>query len=99
MIRRSRAAENRRPPPLSATSMLYFFWRKEAAERGRVERWRGSEEAPCVWPALSVAGARVTPHAPLPPPAPRTGRADRPHPALGPGLRPLPTSAARTGAG
>ena len=33
-------------------------------------------------PALSVAGARVSAHAPFPPPAHRTGRADLPHPAL-----------------
>jgi hypothetical protein len=52
---------------------------------GRVERWRGGVGEPCVWPALSVAGARVAHLAPFPPPAHRTGRADRPHPALGSG--------------
>jgi hypothetical protein len=35
-----------------------------------------------VLPTLSVAGARVFPHAPFPPPAHRTGQADLPHPAL-----------------
>jgi RNA polymerase sigma factor (sigma-70 family) len=55
---------------------------------GRVERWRGGLGKPCVLPALSVAGARVAPHAPSPPPAHRTGRADLPHPALGQGLTP-----------
>jgi hypothetical protein len=29
--------------------------------KGRVERWRGSVGKPCVFPALSVAGARVSP--------------------------------------
>ena len=38
---------------------------------------------PCVLPALSVAGARVSSRTPFPPPAHRTGRADLPHPALG----------------
>jgi hypothetical protein len=54
------------------------LWRKGS----RVERWRGGLGKPCVLPALSVAGARVSPHAPFPPPARRTGRADLPHPAL-----------------
>jgi hypothetical protein len=49
---------------------------------GRVGRWRGGVGRPCVLPALSVAGARVSAHAPSPPPAHRTGRADLPHPAL-----------------
>jgi transposase len=49
---------------------------------GRVERWRGGLGEPCVLPTLSVVGARVAPHTPSPPPAPRTGRADFPHPAL-----------------
>lgn len=39
---------------------------------------------PCVLPALLVAGARVAPQVPFPPPAHRTGRADLPQPALGP---------------
>ena len=58
---------------------------------GRVEKWRGGLGEPCVWPALSVAGARTSPHAPFPLPARRTGQADCPHPALGQGLRLSPT--------
>src|SRR5262245_46163497 len=62
----------------------------------RVESGGGAvtKGEPCVLPALSVAGARVAPHAPSPPPAPRTGRADLPHPALGPGLMRSPTDGA-----
>jgi len=58
---------------------------------GRVEKWRGGLGEPCVLPALSVAGARTSPHAPFPLPAHRTGQADCPHPALGQGLRLSPT--------
>jgi len=57
----------------------------------RVEKWRGGLGEPCVLPALSVAGARTSPHAPFPLPAHRTGQADCPHPALGQGLRLSPT--------
>src|SRR5262249_25926162 len=56
---------------------------------GRVQRWRGGLGEPCLLPTLSVVGARVAPHTPSPPPAPRTGRADFPHPAL---IRPLKPS-------
>ena len=42
------------------------------------------------WPALSVAGARVSHRAPFPPPARRAGQADFPRPALGQGLTPSP---------
>jgi len=37
-------------------------------------------------PALSIAGALASGHAPFPHPAHQTGRADFPHPAFGQGL-------------
>src|SRR5262249_48915831 len=61
---------------------LTLFVEHPTVPMGRVERWRGGLGEPCVLPTLSVAGARVAPHTPSPPPAPRTGRADFPHPAL-----------------
>src|SRR6516162_6595583 len=57
-----------------------------------IERWSGGLGKPCVLPALSVAGARVSPPAPFPPPAHRTGFADLPHPALRRGSEMRPTA-------
>jgi hypothetical protein len=65
--------------------------RSDAQRESRVGRWRGGVGKPCVLPALSVAGARVSPPAPFPPPPHRTGRANLPHPALGQGVTRLPT--------
>jgi hypothetical protein len=61
---------------------LTLFLREPGAPLGRVERWRGGLGEPCVLPTLSVVGARGAPRTPSPPPAPRTGRAVFPHPAL-----------------
>jgi hypothetical protein len=58
----------------------------QTSNSGRVEKWRGGLGRPCVWPALSVAGARVAHRTPFPLPPHRTGRADFPHPALGQGI-------------
>ena len=59
---------------------------------GRVERWRGGVGfgiIPCRGFPVRVSIAAC--HAPFPPPAHRTGRADFPHPALGQGFTLSPT--------
>jgi hypothetical protein len=56
-------------------------------QRSRVERWRGGLGCgllPCQ--GFPVRGAISVCHAPFPPPAHQTGRADFPHPAFGQGL-------------
>ena len=56
---------------------------------GRVERWRGGLGFGLpLCQGFPVRGAISACHAPSPPPAPRTGRADFPHPALLQNLRP-----------
>src|ERR1700687_2445221 len=67
--------------------------RRQEAQVGRVEVWRGgcrpniSVAAPFVWRCLTGSAL-----APFPPPAHRTGHADLPHPALGQDVTPSPTT-------
>src|SRR5208283_4757759 len=57
--------------------------RFDAAVGGRVERWRGGLGfGLLLGQGFPVCGAISVCHAPFPPPAHRTGRADFPHPAL-----------------
>src|SRR2546422_222038 len=81
-------AERGKPPPLR---MCVFFF-DGLASSSRVGKWRGGVGRPCVLPALSVTGARISVRASFPPPAHRTGRADFPHPALGQELMRSPTA-------